>query len=347
MPFKPDILIRVDGGRAIGAGHVMRCRLLARSLRASGCQIHFVCRGGEAGYVDRLTADDFEVSLLPESATVDEDLAASIAIARKRKIKFCIVDHYDLDRNWEQGFRMQTGAALMALDDLGREHSCDVLHDQDLTALRMSRYAGTDARLVLLGPAYALLPDGLAGLRQQGIRDISNLRHIIVFMGGNDDGNETEIALQGLARTKWAGRQLTAILGHAHPARERIRKYCTDFPRWQVEDFVSDLPKRYMQADLSIGGGGMSLWERLALGLPSLVTVLADNQRDNATLLEAAGAIRLVGAGGERRDPECYAAACEALTSQELQQLSQEGMRLVDGKGLARTSEVIMQFLKE
>lgn len=234
----------------------------------------------------------------------------------------------------------------MALDDLGREHVCDVLHDQDLTALSKGRYAGTNAVLALLGPAYALLSDSLAELRRQDDRDFSYLRHMIVFMGGNDDGNETEIALRGLARTEWADKQVTAILGHAHPARDGIRNLCGSFSGWRVEDFVSDLPQRYMQADISIGGGGMSLWERLALGLPSLVTVLADNQRDNARLLEAAGAIRLVGGGASTRDPECYASACTSLKPSKLRRLSQEGMRLIDGHGLARTCVAIMDYLK-
>ena len=35
-------------------------------------------------------------------------------------------------------------------------------------------------------------------------------------------------------------------------------------------------------ADIAIGAGGSSAWERCCLGLPSLVLILADNQRENA-----------------------------------------------------------------
>ena len=45
-------------------------------------------------------------------------------------------------------------------------------------------------------------------------------------------------------------------------------------------------------ADLAVGGAGVSALERCCLGLPSLVLVLADNQRANAEALQRAGAAR-------------------------------------------------------
>jgi len=46
-------------------------------------------------------------------------------------------------------------------------------------------------------------------------------------------------------------------------------------------------------ANISIGTAGSTSWERCALGLPSLITISADNQRMNASILEKSKAIAI------------------------------------------------------
>ena len=47
-------------------------------------------------------------------------------------------------------------------------------------------------------------------------------------------------------------------------------------------------------ADLAIGAGGSTSWERCCLGLPTLLYVLAENQRKIAENLEHLGAVKIV-----------------------------------------------------
>jgi len=49
-----------------------------------------------------------------------------------------------------------------------------------------------------------------------------------------------------------------------------------------------------LDADLAIGAGGSTSWERCCLGLPTLLYVLAENQRKIAESLEALGAVKIV-----------------------------------------------------
>ena len=49
-----------------------------------------------------------------------------------------------------------------------------------------------------------------------------------------------------------------------------------------------------LDADLAIGAGGSSSWERCCLGLPTLLYVLAENQRKIAESLEKLGAVKIV-----------------------------------------------------
>jgi spore coat polysaccharide biosynthesis predicted glycosyltransferase SpsG len=49
-----------------------------------------------------------------------------------------------------------------------------------------------------------------------------------------------------------------------------------------------------LDADLSIGAGGATSWERCCLGLPTLLYITADNQKSIAENLEKIGAVKII-----------------------------------------------------
>ena len=54
---------------------------------------------------------------------------------------------------------------------------------------------------------------------------------------------------------------------------------------------VRDMAGLSAGADIAVGAGGGSVWERAVLGLPSVVVPLADNQIAMTTLLDSYGAL--------------------------------------------------------
>ena len=51
------------------------------------------------------------------------------------------------------------------------------------------------------------------------------------------------------------------------------------------------MAKLMLDADLAIGAGGSTSWERCCLGLPTIVFMIADNQREVVKNLEQLGAV--------------------------------------------------------
>jgi spore coat polysaccharide biosynthesis predicted glycosyltransferase SpsG len=97
------------------------------------------------------------------------------------------------------------------------------------------------------------------------------------------------------------------------------------------------------QADIGVGAGGASAWERASLGLPSLSLVLADNQAGTTLELDRQGATFAVDA----RDPgfaEALPAAFDRLlTSPELRvRLSDTSAALCDGRGAERVADAVL-----
>ncbi|MEI6791172.1 MAG: UDP-2,4-diacetamido-2,4,6-trideoxy-beta-L-altropyranose hydrolase, partial [Myxococcaceae bacterium] len=139
-----NVLIRTDASKKIGSGHVMRCLTLADGLRMRGAQIKFSCIRHEGHLCDLISERGYEVISAIENTGASDLL---------------IVDHYELDENWETSQRPFC-KRIFVIDDLARSHDCDILLDQNLVADFKTRYTGkvlANCKL-LLGPEYALLP---------------------------------------------------------------------------------------------------------------------------------------------------------------------------------------------
>jgi spore coat polysaccharide biosynthesis predicted glycosyltransferase SpsG len=93
------------------------------------------------------------------------------------------------------------------------------------------------------------------------------------------------------------------------------------------------------EADLAIGAGGSSTWERCCLGLPTVLVILADNQRPNAEALEVAGAALTLEAGVPRFDDHLRAALRRLREDADLRRtMTRAAADLCDGQGAAQVA---------
>ena len=90
-------------------------------------------------------------------------------------------------------------------------------------------------------------------------------------------------------------------------------------------------------ADLSLGAGGSTTWERCATGLPSLVISVADNQVAIAQGVAEVQAQRYLGSNQEV-SAHMLAGAITALQDnpKTLQDMSASALALVDARGADR-----------
>ena len=106
---------------------------------------------------------------------------------------------------------------------------------------------------------------------------------------------------------------------------------------------VSNMAQLMARADLAVGAGGSTTWERCCLGLPSLVAVLADNQAALTQAVAEFGASINLG-WFETLTPDSYRHAIEASTVEQRQTMAQRCSELVDGKGAGRVAAILNQI---
>jgi len=335
------VLFRADASQAIGAGHVMRCMSLASALKARGAQTCFVALDLPAHIDSAVQAQGHEVRRLSEAVRADELADARETLDGEHSIDVCVVDHYQLGRNWES--EVMAYAPVLALDDLGRPHTSRWLLDQNYYADPQARYAKQcpDHVQRLLGPTFALLRSEFAHARASVLVRDGVVRHVLVFMGGMDAGNLTATALKAIDLGLSPAVQVTVIAGASHPDLPGLQAWCDYRGLAKLHVQVSDMTPYLLGADIAVGAGGSSTWERCACGLPTVAICLADNQRE--VILEGARAGFLWGIDHVPSTDE-LATVLRALAGAPslVQHMSQQSLQVTDARGASRVAELLM-----
>ncbi len=346
------VLFRADASVDIGTGHVVRCLTLANRLAQAGMAVTFACRSlpgdmnhwiAEQGF-GLLAWEDDNPAALP---------ASLIQYLQQRRPDWLVVDHYQLDAAWEGSLRDSVGKILVIDDLANRHHDCDLLLDQNYFARPEDRYQGLipSTTRCLLGPMYALLRPEFAAIRSEllatGRRQQAALKRIQVCFGGSDPTGETQKVLGALAELQLPDCDLDVIVGASNPARAAIEARCQNQPGWHFHCQTPHMARLMAQADLAIGAGGTTTWERLCLGLPAIVIAVADNQRQISQEVADAGAQLYLGTSGTV-SPEQIAQSVLTFARNPalLKPYSDNGLRLVDGGGTHRILGILEGYLE-
>ncbi|WP_372825387.1 glycosyltransferase, partial [Polaromonas sp.] len=107
--------------------------------------------------------------------------------------------------------------------------------------------------------------------------------------GGVDGANGTALALGALDALDSKGSFVDVVIGARHPDRDGIVEHCRN-QGYLCHVQTSEIANLMDAADLAIGAGGASSWERCIVGLPTVIVVTAENQALIATELAERGA---------------------------------------------------------
>lgn len=364
-----QILFRCDASLSIGSGHVIRCRTLARKLQLRGAKVLFLCRRQPGDLIDQLekefpvlalsaqeltTCDGLEGRKLYEAwlgcsqAKDAQDFIKALASPEINSPDWLVVDHYGLDASWQSqvlnGIDNNSSCKLLVIDDLAdRQHQADLLLDQNFFGLaKDQRYKNLVPShcCQFLGPNYALLAPEYAQLRPLVPMRVQ-LKRVLVFFGGVDHDNLTARTLKALTSKGLEHLAVDVVLGSQSQHRRAIEKLAAARPNTTIHTALPSLAGLITRADLAIGAGGATTWERACLKLPSLVVTVADNQRPFAEALNEAGHVQLLGNSAEVSEEQIRSALLAQINN-PFQGHHYAGGELTDGLGTTRVANAML-----
>lgn len=340
MSHGPLALVRADAGPQIGSGHVMRCLSLAQALNEAGWRV--VLLSIDLPDAQRALWTQPGRELIDLSATAQagsaEDAAQTAEQLRVFEAQALIVDHYRLDAAWEQAANPERKTSLAIDDPPLRVHRTDWLLNQNL--VETASPAVTNGPDLLEGPRYALLRPEFQQQRAQAARRVGPVRRILINLGGFDPKGYTWPVVQQCSALFGAEVTLDVVVGPGNPDQKSLEDWSAERENRLLTVQAPDMAARMLAADLAVGAGGSSAWERCCMGLPSVSLVLADNQRTPVRLGQRAGVLT---DGGDLRAANGLESMIQALQSlgndaKGRERMSLAAQALVDGQGARRVA---------
>ena len=353
------IVFRCDASLQIGTGHVMRCLTLADALTEQGAECHFICREHTGHLLEVIAQHGHKVYSLPveSGSQLQEQQDGSelahadwLGTTQKKDAELCndflealqpdwlIVDHYALDIDWEKRLRPYC-KKLMVIDDLAdRYHDCDILLDQTF-GRNISDYiqwVPKDCQL-LCGARYALLRPEFAEWRDFSLkrREKGQLENVLINLGGVDKDNITTKVLKGMRDSDLPDCcKITVIMGSTAPRIDHVKEQAA-LMQWstEVKTGVRNMAELMANSDVAIGAAGSTSWERCCLGLPTIMVVLAENQKAIANNLEQANAAYIAHIDLPSSLSVKHKVNCLISSSSILTEMSQASANIINGLG--------------
>lgn len=253
------IILRCDGEKRLGMGHIYRCMTLAYNL--TGHEIMFVLNKNKQEGIEKIKS-----SFLPFHLVEDDNEFFDFVKGWNADI----VINDCLDTEYEYMTRLQENVKrVITFEDLGKGAE---LADTVINAL----YDVEDAKQAhsFCGEKYICLRDEFQLSTKSAFHD--EVKNILVMFGGTDPCNLTKKIYEMAKRSmdKYSDIKYTFILGSGYinndieDVDDYIKVY-TDVKR--VSDFMR-------QADLAFTSQGRTVYELACMGVPAIV--LAQNERE-------------------------------------------------------------------
>lgn len=344
-------------------GHLSRCINIAIYLKKKNYNISFLVRNHYGANYSSIP-QGFSITCLPSTISekktfkdynqwlgcpIEEEISKVKKFILSKKIDMLIIDHYSYNETLISPLREFTKITM--IDDLAlKSYSCDILINQNLSAeknIYKELILNSDCRF-LLGPTYALIDEAFSEIRPKKPVKLKKVREIGVFFGGSDLTNETIKVVRSFIKLSDKDLKLNIILSESHDTFAKIKSLINQgglLNQIKLNSYISKMPEFIMSNDIFFGASGVSTWERCSLGKAAFVVSVVDNQKAISKSAQEKGVIYLLGDGKVTNIDDWTKVFGMLKNVDQLNKISSNGFRIVDGKGVKRLTEVFLEKL--
>lgn len=329
------VILRVDGGPAVGLGHLTRCVALSAALAAEGARPLFVLRADptvEAWLAEHGVAREV---LAPALAAADDARVTAAAVGREGAAAV-VVDWRGADKEYLSTL-VASGPLVVSIDDLAEPvFPSHLVVNGNLFARDLFYRADRSDTRFLLGPDYAMLRPDFWAVPARPVRD--GVERVLVTVGGRNRRGLLPRVLQALDGVPGDFTVVVASGPFAGATDMRPRR------RLEVLAAPAALPAAMREADVAVTGGGQTVYELACVGCPAVVLRSADDQEEHLRAIARAG-VALVPADADDVTEVARLVGALAADRATRARLAAVGRRLVDGQGARRVARAILEMV--
>ncbi len=334
----------------------MRCLTLAREALTQGHEVCFFVSDIDAVLEQRIAATGIRINRLPSlesvcqqsSLAIEAEYETSQQEAEARyflsavadyQLDWIVVDHYGYGEPWISAIKHAGYRVLLIEDWPHRKVSADLLLDPRPGAVASDYEEYIRSEKVLSGSDFNLIREEFF---IEPCSSAHEVRRVLLNLGGYDyRGLSADILDQLAKKSLYREMSFTVLLSQSSPAFTRIQN--NEYPfSVHLLDRCDDMAELYRAHDVCIGASGGSLWERVAMRLPTALVIVADNQKPQANYAEENGLVKVVADYSATAGSFDVSAFRSFIESVEVRQRMQDSSsNLIEKSGSQRVIEVL------
>jgi UDP-2,4-diacetamido-2,4,6-trideoxy-beta-L-altropyranose hydrolase len=320
------ICLYTFGNHQIGLGHIFRCVKLGKALKKKwpASRILLAAQNKDELFVKSL---DLPIKVCNERKVCSE------------RWDLLIIDQLNVLPRKLRKLRM-VSRCLVSLDDCGRGHYLTDISFNALYRCKIKRPESsmTDSKQ---GFEYLLLDPRVKDSKHQCRK---NIRDVFLSQGGADTYGlipKLSCEIEDWIKEN-RQRRLHVHLGPAFRDFKKLESICDRLKNQvKIHSKAKDMPSLMEKMDVAISSGGMTAFELVSLGIPTVIITAEKKELESASALAATGAC--INLGGY--SPLKARAICDRLEGLKDQgrrlRLSKRGKTVIDGRGLDRMISAI------
>ncbi len=297
------VALRVDGGKDIGMGHIMRTIALANDLKKKqeNKEVFYITKDDPKA-VNKLKENDFEVVVIDRNLSYEKEIEEVKEIIKKRKVDKLITDSYEIDQNYLIEMRKVVDKLITIHDYAPFAFPSHVVINGNAYAEDLdyeSLYGDTE---FLLGTDYLFLREEFRNLPDIEVRD--KVQNILVTVGGYDMRNLTPKIIKALNELdldeiddQYLDKEnlhIDVVIGPSFDnLKEIIKEVKISSLDISLNFNVKKMSKLMVRSDIAISSGGSTLYELAVTKTLALVLLQAENQVRVAEKLDGKSVINL------------------------------------------------------
>lgn len=309
-----------DEQHAGGLGHAMKCLSLSKEVRSRGGSVQF-CVEGPVTVCEFFEERDVAYQISDDPVTVAGDYEPAVIVTDVNYLSRGVMDRY---------------RRIAPVVNLAPRGECKFYADISFNSARIQDHPKPDdatLRRWYTGPEYAILNPEFITLRERiDARELTPDRDgVILQMGGVDQYDLTGQVLEYLDPANLRGKQLTVVAGPFNESIDRLKKLCEPIDEASFHVDPSQYPSLVAGHELGIFGTGISTYEALSVGVPSLNVGITEFHSARGETLEKRGICRYLGQYDSLESEDLNHELSTLLDdSGALSRMRKKGMEIVD-----------------
>ena len=192
---KPKVVIRADGNREIGFGHVFRCLALAQMLNKD-FECWFYIQNPEPFLKAEIEKVVYGINELPNESNFGIE-ARQLTQHALNGDEIVVLDGYHFDLDYQKAIKAN-GNPLVFIDDLAEQHFVADVVINHAGGIQENEYSIESYTKLLLGPRYALIRTPFVDRAKETRILKKQIEKVFISLGGIVQNKLIEDILEGL-----------------------------------------------------------------------------------------------------------------------------------------------------